>query len=119
MKWNGKTPFEILSITANSDGFTLKFTEPVDPATAGDPASYSMAAWTYILQSSCGSPEVDQATPKITAATVFADKKSVQIKIEGMVQGHVHHLDSKGVKSATGASVWHKDAYYTLNKIPK
>jgi hypothetical protein len=119
VRWNGKTPFEILSMTANPDGFTLKFTEPVDPATAGDPASYSMAAWTYILQSSYGSPEVDQATPKITAATVSADKKSVRIKVEGMVRGHVHHLESKGVKSVTGASLWHKDAFYTLNEIPR
>lgn len=119
VQWNGKTPFEILTMTANPDGFTLKFTEPVDPASAGDPASYSMAAWTYILQSSYGSPEVDQATPKITAATVSADKKSVRIKVEGMVRGHVHHLESKGVKSATGASLWHKDAFYTLNEIPR
>ena len=119
VQWNGKTPFEILTMTANPDGFTLKFTEPVDPASAGDPASYSMAAWTYILQSSYGSPEVDQATPKITAATVSTDKKSVRIKVEGMVRGHVHHLESKGVKSATGASLWHKDAFYTLNEIPR
>lgn len=119
VQWNGKTPFEILTMTANPDGFTLKFTEPVDPASAGDPASYSMAAWTYILQSSYGSPEVDQATPKITAATVSADKKSVRIKVEGMVRGHVHHLESKGVKSATGASLWHKDAFYTLNEIQR
>lgn len=79
-------------MAATPDGFTLQFTEPVDPATAGDPASYSMAAWTYILQSSYGSPEVDQATPTITAATVSADKKSVRLKIEGLVRGHVHHL---------------------------
>jgi hypothetical protein len=119
VKWNGKTPFEILTMTANSDGFTLNFTEPVDPTTASDPASYSMTAWTYILQSSYGSPEVDHATPKITAANVSADKKSVRIKVDGMVRGHVHHLTSKGVKSATGTSLWHPDAYYTLNEIPK
>jgi hypothetical protein len=119
VKWTGKTPFEILTMTATSDGFILQFTEPVDPATAGNPASYSMAAWTYILQSSYGSPEVDQATPMITAATVSADKKSVRLKIDGLVRGHVHHLVSKGVKSAAGNPLWHADAYYTLNEIPK
>ncbi|HEX7261877.1 MAG TPA: hypothetical protein VF258_08690 [Luteolibacter sp.] len=119
VKWTGKTPFEILTMTANADGFTLNFTEPVDPATAADPASYSMAAWTYILQSSYGSPEVDRATPKITAATVSPDKKSVRLTIDGLVRGHVHHLNSKGVKSASGQPLWHPDAYYTLNEIPK
>lgn len=119
VKWSGKTPFEIETMTANSDGFTLNFTEPVDPKTATDPASYSMAAWTYILQHTYGSPEVDRATPKIIAATVSLDKKSVRLKIDGLVRGHVHHLDSKGVKSAKGSALWHADAYYTLNEIPK
>jgi hypothetical protein len=119
VKWTGKTPFEIQTMTANSDGFTLNFTEPVDPTTAGNPASYSMAAWTYILQSDYGSPEVDKATPQITAAIVSPDKKSVRLKIDGLVRGHVHHLSSKAVKSATGQPLWHPDAYYTLNEIPK
>ena len=72
VRWTGKTPFEILTMTATPDGFELTFTGPVDPATAGNPASYGMEAWTYIYQSKYGSPEVDQATPKITAATVSA-----------------------------------------------
>ena len=119
VKWTGKTPFEIQTMTANKDGFTLNFTEPVDPATAGNPASYAMAAWTYIYQSDYGSPEVDQATPKITSATVSPDKKSVRLKIDGLVRGHVHHLTAKGVKSTTAQPLWHADAYYTLNEIPK
>jgi hypothetical protein len=119
VKWTGKTPFEIETMTANRDGFTLNFTEPVDPVTAGNPASYSMAAWTYILQHTYGSPEVDRAIPQITAATVSPDQKSVRLKISGLVRGHVHHLDSKGIKSASGAALWHPDAYYTLNEIPK
>ena len=119
VKWTGKTPFEIETMTANSDGFTLKFTAPVDPATAGNPASYAMDAFTYIFQAEYGSPEVDQATPKITAAIVSPDKKSIRLKIDGLVRGHIHHLDSKAVKSAAGESIWHPDAYYTLNEIPK
>ncbi len=118
VRWTGKTPFEIQTMTANKDGFTLNFTEPVDPTTAGNPASYAMKAWTYIYQSEYGSPEVDQATPTITAATVSSDQKSVRLKIDGLVRGHVHHLSSKGVKSASAQNLWHPDAYYTLNEIP-
>ena len=78
-----------------------------------------MDAWTYIYQADYGSPEVDHATPKITAATVSPDgKKSVRLKIDGLVRGHVHHLAAKGVTSATGQALWHPDAYYTLNEIP-
>ena len=118
VKWTGKTPFEILTMKAEPDGFTLTFTEPVDETTAVNPASYSMEAWTYILQSKYGSPEVDQATPTIKAAKLSADKKSVRLTIDGLVRGHVHHLKSSGVKSKSGSPLWHSDAYYTLNEIP-
>ena len=40
VKWNGKTPFEIHTMSAQPDGFTLTFNEPVDPAAAANPASY-------------------------------------------------------------------------------
>ena len=115
----GKIPFEILTMHAEPDGFTLTFTEPVDVKSAGDPASYSMAAWTYILHKDYGSPEVDQATPVIKSAKVASDGRSVRLNIEGLVRGHVHQLLLPGVKSATGGKLWHPEAFYTLNEIPK
>ena len=118
VKWNGKTPFEMESMSAARDGFTLNFTEPVDPATAGNPASYSMNTFTYIYQADYGSPEVDQTTPKIRTATVSADKKSVRLQVDGLVRGHVHHLKADGVKSASAQPLWHPEAFYTLNEIP-
>lgn len=114
----GKIPFEILTMSAEPDGFTLTFTEPVDETSAADPASYSMEAWTYILQETYGSPEVDQATPVIKTAAVSADKKSVRLTIEGLVRGHVHQLLLPGVKAASGNKLWHPEAFYTLNEIP-
>lgn len=119
VRWTGKVPFEIHDMSARPDGFELTFTGPVDPATAGDPASYAMDAWTYIYQSKYGSPEVDQVTPKITAATVSPDKLKVRLKIDGLTQGHVHHLTAKPLKSAEGKPLWHPEAWYTLNEIPK
>lgn len=103
---------------AERDGFALTFTEAVDEKAASDPASYSMAAWTYILQSGYGSPEVDQATPVIKKAVVSSDKKAVRLTIEGLVRGHVHQLLLPGVKSSSGGSLWHPEAFYTLNEIP-
>jgi hypothetical protein len=119
VRWTGKTPFEILTMQAEPDGFTLTFTEAIDPITASDPASYSLEAWTYILQSDYGSPEVDQAKPIIKKATVSDDKKSVRLTIEGLVRGHVHHLKAPGIKSAKGITLWHPEVFYTLNEIPK
>lgn len=119
LDWSGKVPFEMHEMRAKSDGFELTFTEPVDPAAAGDVQAYSMETYTYIFQSGYGSPEVDFTTPKITAAKVAADGKSVRLTVEGLVAGHIHELHAKGVTSATGLPLLHAEAYYTLNRIPK
>ena len=104
---------------AKPDGFELTCTQPVDPTTASDVKSYSMTRYTYIFQSSSGSPEVDQSTPTITSATVAPDNKSVRLVIDGLNAGNIHELTSTGVKSADGQPLLHKMAYYTLNRIPK
>ena len=117
--WTGKTPFEVLTMRAKSDGFVLSFTEPVDPVTAGDPKSYSMRTFTYIYQASYGSPEVDETKPTITKAEVAPDGKSVRLFVDKIAEGHVHELHLDGVRSASGLPLLHKEAYYTMNSIPE
>lgn len=118
INFNGKVPFEILTMRAQPDGFVLTFTEKVDPKTAGDLASYKMQAYTYIYQSGYGSPVVDRSTPGITGAEVAADGLSVRLKVSGLVKGHVHELTAAGVKNGAGAGLLHATGYYTMNQIP-
>lgn len=117
--WTGKIPFEVQSMSARPNGFELTFTEPVDRKTAGDAASYKLGTYTYIYQSNYGSPEVDHTTPTIKTIEVAPDGKKVQLVIDGMQIGHVHELHLDGVRSASGLSLLHKEAYYTLNYLPK
>ena len=118
-EWNGKMPFEIHELRAKADGFELTFTQPADAKTAADPASYSVSSWTYIYQSSYGSPEVDKSEVKVVAATVAADGKSVMLKLDKLTKGHVHAITAAGVKNAEGKGLLHSAGYYTLNEIPK
>ena len=119
VQWTGQVPFEIHEMRAKPDGFELTFTQAVDPAAAGDPASYSMREFTYIYQAEYGSPEVDDVLPKITAAKVSADNKSVRLTIDPLTKGHIHELHLDKVKSEQGTRLLHPVAYYTLNEIPK
>ena len=116
--WTGKMPFEIHEVHAKPDGFELTFTQPVDPKTAADPASYNLREFTYIYRAAYGSPEVDEVLPKLTKAEVGADKKSVHLVFDTLTKGHVHEIHLDGVKSAEGLPVLHPVAYYTLNEIP-
>lgn len=117
--WTGKTPFEIHEMRAKPDGFELTFTQPVDPKTAGDVNSYSMQTYTYIFQAKYGSPEVDHTKPTITKAVVAADGRSVRLYVKGLQRGHAHELHATGVRSKAGLPLLHKEAYYTLNYVPK
>lgn len=115
-RWTGKVPFEIKEMRLTKEGWDLVFTQPVDPTTAADPASYQMAAWTYIYKSSYGSPQVDQAEPQIVKAQVSEDGLTVKLTVKDRVKGHVHELDSTALKSRAGKGLWHPKCYYTINE---
>ncbi len=118
LTWTGKVPFEIHEMRAKPDGFELAFTQPVDAATAGDPASYTLETYTYIYQAAYGSPEVDHTRPTIKRIMVSADGKSARLYVNGLQRGHVHELHAAGVRSKAGLPLLHAQAYYTLNNIP-
>lgn len=103
---------------AKPDGFELTFTQPVDPATAGDAKSYSMREFTYAYREQYGGDEIDEILPKITAAKVSEDGKSVRLTISPLTKGHIHELHLDGVRSAEKLPLLHKVGYYTLNEIP-
>ncbi|MFM8357978.1 MAG: hypothetical protein ACKOET_05430, partial [Verrucomicrobiota bacterium] len=119
LDWTGRTPFEILDISARPDGFQLRFTRPADPAQAANPASYPLQTYTHIYQEGYGSPEVDHTTPKVTAAELAPDRLGVRLRIRGLQPGHVHEFQLPALRSADGEPLLHDRAYYTLNEIPR
>ena len=119
VRWTGKTPFEVLEMKATRNGFELTFTEPVDTGSAGNKSSYEMKAWTYNFTKGYGSKEIDTRHLTIESADVSPDGLTVRLKVRGLVKGHVHHLSLPGVRSKQHQSLLHKDAFYTLNEIPK
>lgn len=119
LDWTGKMPFEILDIRAQSDGFSVRFTQPVDSALASRPESYELQTYTHIYQQGYGSPEVDHTRPTVTTAEVAPDGLSARLRVKGLVQGHVHDFHLPALKSRAGEPLLHDRAYYTLNEIPK
>jgi hypothetical protein len=117
--WTGKVPFEIFDMKITPDGFELSFTEPLDPASASNPAAYKLSTYTYLFQADYGSPEVDKTTPTINSATLSPDAKKVRLIIDGLQIGHVHELHVDDLRSANSQSLLHPVAYYTLWNIPQ
>jgi glucose/arabinose dehydrogenase len=116
--WTGVVPFEILEMRARPDGFELVMTEPVEAASAKQLSSYTLETYTYIYQSSYGSPEVDPSRPVVKDAAVSDDGRRVRLRVDGLKVGHVHQLRVPGLRSGSGQPVLHPIGYYTLNAIP-
>lgn len=118
VRWTGETPFEIRAMRAQPDGFVLEFTQPVDPVSAAQPASYTGSSYTYIYQQKYGSPEIDPQPLGVTSAEVSRDAMSVRLRCTGLRERYVHELGVPGVRSRDGEPVVNPTGYYTLNRIP-
>lgn len=116
--YTGVTPFEMLTIEARPQGFAVRFTEPVDPATASDPSSWAARRFTYRLHSDYGSDETDPWDLDIVSVTVAADGLSAELLIEGLAEGYVHALSATGVRSVDGRPLLHDEGFYTLVERP-
>ena len=119
LQWNGNIPFEIKTMSARHDGFTLTFTRPVNLKTATDINSYMLSSYTYPYHSKYGGKETDLIKLTIKSITTDNDKQLIHLEIDGLRAGYVHELHADGVMDSTGQPLVHKAAYYTLNRIPK
>lgn len=116
--WTGQTPFEIRTMRVRPDGFQLTFTRPVDPVTAGKPASYRFKRYTYQYHSTYGSDEIQPSELTVRSAKISNDGFTVDLVVDGLKRHFVHELDASGVRDALGKPLLHANAYYTLNRLP-
>ncbi|HIG26841.1 MAG TPA: hypothetical protein EYQ50_03230 [Verrucomicrobiales bacterium] len=119
LDWTGEIPFEIHEMQIRPDGFNLTFTHPVDRDSTTDLSAYLLKTYTYIFQETYGSPEVDHSEPKIIAAELAKDGRSLRLRIDGLQIGHVHELHLPGLRSQQNLPLLHSAAYYTLWHLPE
>jgi len=119
--WNGKMPFEMLTVKAMPDGFEVEFTLPIDPKSIETIAnSITASSFIYKHHPVYGSPPINQEDLKIKGVKLSADGKKLRIGIEGLRKYYVHQLNLDDIRAAgTYYSLIHPTVYYTLNNIPE
>ena len=117
--WTGQTPFEIKTVRSRPDGFELTFTLPVDAATAGNPASYSLNSFNYKYHHTYGSPVINAELLTIKGIMVADNGLSARLVVDEskLRKGYIHEVKAEGLKSKEGLSLLHPVGYYTLNEI--
>jgi len=116
--WDKKTnPFELQNISLTASGFTLKFTEAVDPASVKTNALLAQH-WSYKYSANYGSPKQGLIDLNITNIALSDDGKSIDVKLD-LSEGKVVSMDFSKLMSKTGRKVSVGTVYYTLNHLPK
>lgn len=114
----GKIPFEVHSMSVTSDGWTLKFTQPIDPERAAEVKNWLVESYTYHYWNTYGSPEIERKQHQFTVDLDSDDPHIVRLIVPERTLGKVYHLRMTGLRSTAGESLLNADAYYTLNALP-
>lgn len=118
LTWNGEIPFEMHSIQAESNGFTIQFTNPVELTSAMRLESYNVVDFTYQYDRSYGSPVIDREDKTITRLELAEDRMSVRLYIDGLREGYINEIRADGIESQAGNGLLHPVGYYALNNLP-
>jgi cytochrome c len=120
LKYNGKNTFEVLSVSAASDGFTVEFTEPVADVSAITKDDIILKQWRYEPTIKYGGPKIDLQALKENQLKWSEDKKTLHLKVEGLKIGHVVYFFFKkeAFKNKAEKPLWTGETWYTLNQIP-
>ena len=119
LQWTGQTPFEIKEMSAQRDGFRLKFTQPVVADTALNSKSYAVTSYTYPYQSKYGGDPVDVKMHNVKVIGLDASGRILQLAVDEMRSGYIYELHAQGVRNLSqGKPLLHSAAYYTLNRVP-
>ena len=121
----GPIPFTVKSVKTLAGGYELTFTEPVNPASASQPASYEIAQFNYRHTVAPGAEHDFEGTAgrssalKVTAANVAADGLSVRLTLPGLRAGFVTSVRAAGLRSAIAQPLRNDTFFHTLNQVPK
>ncbi len=119
LAFNGKPTFEMLKVSAMSNGIEIEFTEALEGSDGWNISDYEIRQWYYKPTVEYGGPKLDERLLKIKGATVSKDKKKVFLELEGMKPNHVIYVHLlKNFISAKGQALWSTEAWYTMNLIP-
>ena len=116
--WNGRTPFEMKTISARPDGFEVEFTQPVNKTTVENLSNYELKSFIYKYQHEYGSPIINQEDTPLRGVIVSEDRMKVRLVINNIRQGYIHQVMASGLLNDEGQPLLHDIAYYTLNEIP-
>ncbi|MCX2982295.1 DUF1080 domain-containing protein [Halieaceae bacterium IMCC14734] len=120
LTYQGQPAYEILSIEANSDGFTLTLTEPLAQDLQPVAADLIARQWFYFPNEQYGGPKYDAHELPVSELQLSADRLQLRAVIPQLKPGYVVYLRlNPRLISVSGEKLWISEGWYTLNAIPQ
>lgn len=120
LQYRPNVPFEILKVTAKSNGFQMEFTKPLGNGFGWNVNNMHMERWRYQPTQLYGGKKLfhNRVTPE--SLGLSEDGRILFIETPKLEAGQVVYfrLPEKW-KSKAGEPLWSGEAWYTLNEIPK
>jgi glucose/arabinose dehydrogenase len=116
VKWNGKDFCSLAAIKAQKNGFALRFTQAIDPATL---STLVVKRHTYDYHRAYGAPKKDETALPVEKATSSADGMTLMLAIGPLKEKYLHLIDMSGLRSKDGGKVLGNNAWYQVIKAPK
>jgi cytochrome c551/c552 len=118
--YNGETAFEMLSVSARSNGFEIEFTQPIKEGQNINADDFKIQQWYYEPTEQYGGPKNDLRQLEVSAFSLSDDRTRASFELDGMKPGHVVYFRiTRPFVSETDTSLWTTEAWYTLNAIPE
>ena len=119
LNYNNTYPFEMLSVSARTNGFEITFTEAIAEGQNIVAEDFKIQQWYYKPTSSYGGPKLDLETLTAKKFALSQDRKTIFIELEGLKENHVVYFRIiRPFVSQSDQELWTTEAWYTLNKIP-
>jgi hypothetical protein len=109
--WTKKTPLDVQKLELTETGFRFTFTLPVEKV-----GEFTGQSYTYPFQSKYGGEELDAKPLQITGTKLSNDGLTLDVTIANLREGYVHEFELPQLKAKDGTPLWHRMAYYTLNR---
>lgn len=119
LEFTGRTPLEIERVHLKRDGFVLHFTTPLAAGEGDSADDYALRQYAYNYWETYGSPAIDRETIAVERVLVADDRRSVRLWATSLKEGKVCHIAAGDLVDEQGQHLLHRDAFYTLNELPR
>ncbi len=102
-------------------GFVVQLTKPLASDQKIDPAQFAVKRYHYLYTGNYGSPQADEKVVPVEAAELSADRTSITLSlpVETYPLGMVYEFRLGELSDEQGEKLQHREAWYTVQRIPK